>query len=257
MGKNVTIYDVAAMAGVSTATVTRVASGDPRVRPSTRDKVQQVIDELGYVPSAAAHHLEGGNSKTFAVVMPNAQNPYFERLFANIDDVANQHGYYTMLFRSPDSMPIARSLVDELIRRRFDGVIFAGNIWSSEHSGVTDALARLHGRMPVVAITPPSTRLDCICVHSDLVNCTRLPVRHLHTLGHRRIAFLGGSMLQKDISHRGKIFQEELRQLDLPDYPEYHLNIGYDPESGARAILRMLSSLPHSQWPTGIIAFND
>ena len=112
-------------------------------------------------------------------------------------------------------------------------------------------------RQPVIAICPPATQLDCICIHSDLVGCSRLPVRHLHTLGHRRIAFIGGSMQFHDYSKRGENFLEELRVLGLPDDPAYHVDCGYDTESGERAVLRMLSGLPRSHWPTGIIAFND
>lgn len=85
MDKKVTIYDIAREAGVSTATVTRVTSGDPRVKASTREKVQRVIDAYAYTPSAAARNLEGGNSKTLAIVLPQILNPYFTRMF----DAAN------------------------------------------------------------------------------------------------------------------------------------------------------------------------
>ena len=111
--------------------------------------------------------------------------------------------------------------------------------------------------MPVATICPPDVSLECICIQSDLINCSRLPVRHLHTLGHRRIAFLGGSMHSKDTSRRGVGFLEQLRLLDLPDNPAYHVDAGYDMESGERAVLRMLSGLNPSGWPTAIVTFND
>lgn len=257
MGKSVTIYDIARKAGVSTATVTRVTSGSPYVSAGTRERVQQIIDECGYVPSAAAHSLERGETHTIAVVMPAVINPYFDRIYNTIYEVAAQNGYYAFLMKTAENQPIPRELVDEIIRRRMDGVIFAGNIWSSRRSGLVEALNRLRGYMPVAAICPPATDLDCICIHSDLVNCSRLPVRHLHTLGHRRIAFIGGSMQLKDSSKRCENFLEELRVLGLPDFPAYHVSCGFDLESGERAILRMLSGLERSKWPTGIIAFND
>ena len=98
---------------------------------------------------------------------------------------------------------------------------------------------------------------DCICIHSDLVSCSRLPVRHLHALGHRRIAFIGGSMQLRDSSMRGENFLRELRELNLPDDPAYHVDCGYSAESGEGAVLRMLSVLDRKRWPTAIIAFND
>lgn len=257
MDKKTTIYDIAREAGVSTATVTRVTSGSEKVKKSTRERVQRVIDAHGYVPSAAAHDLESGQTHTIAVVMPSVTNPYFTRIYNTIYEEAASNGYYAWLFQISEREPIPQGLIDTVIRRRMDGAIFAGGIWSTERSGLSDALARLRHHMPVVAICPPTIRLDCICIHSDLVSCSRLPVRHLHALGHRRIAFIGGSMQLKDSSKRGENFLEELRALGLPDDPAYHVDCGYNAESGEGAVLRMLSGLERGRWPTAIIAFND
>lgn len=257
MNRKVTIYDIAREAGVSTATVTRVTSNDPRVKSSTRERVQRIIDAYAYTPSASARDLERGQSKTIALVLPQIINPYFTRIFNSANEEAIANGYSLWLVQSPDHKPIPRTLTEELIRRRLDGVLFAGNIWSTDRSGLSEALSRLRHHMPVVAICPPNAKLDCICIHSDLVGCARLPVRHLHTLGHRRIAFIGGSLLEGDSSQRGQNFLEELRALGLPDDPAYHLDCGYDAESGERAVLRLLSGLERKRWPTALIAFND
>ena len=257
MHKKVTIYDIAREAGVSTATVTRVVSGNPSVKPATREKVQRVIDAYAYTPSASAQQLERGQSKTLAVVMPEISNPYFNSLFTAAYEEAEANGYSTWLFQIQENKPIPRELVDLLIGRSMDGVIFAGGIWSTARSGLSEALSRLKHHMPVATICPPNMQPDCICIHSDLVSCSRLPVRHLHALGHRRIAFIGGSMHLRDNSKRGENFLEELRALDLPDDPAYHVDSGFDAESGERAVLRMLSGLEKKRWPTAIIAFND
>ena len=257
MDKKTTIYDIAREAGVSTATVTRVTNGDPRVRASTREKVQRVIDAHAYMPSASARSLERGHSRTIGIIMPAVLNPYFTRVYSIVYDEAAQGGYLCCLFQIQENSPIPQSTVQEIIARRLDGVIFAGNIWSSERSGLPEALESLRRYMPVVAICPPATELDCICVHSDLVGCSRLPVRHLHTLGHRRIAFIGGSMRTSDASRRGQYFLKELRELGLTDDPAYHVDCGFDAESGERAVLRMLSGLDRRRWPTAMFAFND
>lgn len=257
MGKKVTIYDIAREAGVSTATVTRVVSGHPSVKAETRERVQRVIDAHAYAPSAAARDLERGQAHTIGIVMPAVINPYFTRIYNTAYEEAAANGYYAWLFQIEEREPIPRGLVDELIQRRLDGVIFAGGIWSTERSGLREALVRLKHHMQVAVVCPPATQLDCICIHSDLVGCSRLPVRHLHALGHRRIAFIGGSMQLKDFSQRGQNFLEEMRALGLPDDPAYHVDCGYDAESGERAVLRMLSGLERRRWPTALIAFND
>ena len=70
MSKKVTIYDIAREAGVSTATVTRVFRHDPHVSEATRVKVQQIIDAHDYTPSLSAQNLEGGRTRTLALVLP-------------------------------------------------------------------------------------------------------------------------------------------------------------------------------------------
>ena len=74
MSSKTTIYDIAREAGVSTATVTRVVRKDPHVKEATRLKVQQVIDAHAYTPSVSAQNLEGGGSRTLAVVLPVVSN---------------------------------------------------------------------------------------------------------------------------------------------------------------------------------------
>ena len=114
MGKSVTIYDIARKAGVSTATVTRVTSGSPYVSAGTRERVQQIIDECGYVPSAAAHSLERGETHTIAVVMPAVINPYFDRIYNTIYEVAAQNGYYAFLMKTAENQPIRANLWTKL-----------------------------------------------------------------------------------------------------------------------------------------------
>ena len=80
MSSKTTIYDIAREAGVSTATVTRVVRKDPHVKEATRLKVQQVIDAHAYTPSVSAQNLEGGGSRTLAVVLPVVSNLYFNRI---------------------------------------------------------------------------------------------------------------------------------------------------------------------------------
>ena len=257
MKAKTTIYDIAREAGVSTATVTRVVRGDAAVRKDTREKVQRVIDLHAYAPSRSAQSLESGRSRALAVVLPSITNLYFSQIFDAAYWEADGNGCSVRLIQTKENQAISADIVRELIRCRMDGVLFAGNIWSSDRADLNDAMARLSHYMPVAAICPPGVELDCIRIESDLLNCARLPVRHLHTLGHRWIAFIGGSMHNKDASSRGVTFLEQLRLLGLPDDPAYHVDAGYDMEGGERAILRMLSTLDRKRWPTAVVAFND
>lgn len=257
MEKKMTIYDIAKEAGVSTATVTRVVSGHHSVRATTRERVQQVIDKYGYTPSAIARDLENGQNKTIGIILPEIVNPYFAQLFSGAYDEAHKSGYSVWLAQLPSSESIEDDLVNDLIRRRLEGAFFAGGIWESERKGLMEALRKLGNYMPIVAICPPQTNLNCICLYNDLVSCVSQAVRHLHVLGHRRIAFVGGSLQVGGSGARGQGFLDELRALNLPDNPAYHHEGGFDSESGERAVQRLLSGLERDKWPTALISFND
>lgn len=255
--KRATIYDIAKEAEVSTATVTRVVSGHPSVRAATRQRVQQVIDRYGYTPSTAARDLENGQNKTFGIILPEITNPYFAEIFAGADDEARKNGYSLWLHQLPSQDAIENEVVNQLIQKRLEGVFFVGGIWEAERKGLTEALRKLRQYMPIVALCPPQTNLDCICLYNDLASCTAHAVRHLHALGHQRIAFIGGSLQVGGSGARGQGFLSELRALGLPDDPAYHHEGGFDAESGERAVSRLLSGLPRSKWPTALVAFND
>ena len=191
------------------------------------------------------------------MIIPSISNPYFTKAYESAYREAEKNGHLITLFQLSDHEFVPAKLIDELIRRRMDGALFVGGIWSTDRPGLSEALTRLQKYMPVALICPHSVERDCICIHSDLVACSRLPVRHLHALGHRRIAFLGGSMTSTVGSLRGRSYLSEMEKLGLPVNPAYQIDTGFDSESGERAVLRMLTALPRKEWPTAIIAFND
>ena len=143
MSKKVTIYDIAREAGVSTATVTRVFRHDPHVSEATRVKVQQIIDAHDYTPSLSAQNLEGGRTRTLALVLPVVSNLYFNRIFDAAYWEAEKNGCSVRLFQTMENQAISPEIVNELIRCRMDGVLFAGSIWSADRDDLNVALERL------------------------------------------------------------------------------------------------------------------
>ena len=163
MSKKVTIYDIAREAGVSTATVTRVFRHDPHVSEATRIKVQQIIDAHDYTPSLSAQNLEGGRTRTLALVLPVVSNLYFNRIFDAAYWEAEKNGCSVRLFQTMENQAISPEIVNELIRCRMDGVLFAGSIWSADRDDLNVALERLGKYMPVATICPDDVSLECIC----------------------------------------------------------------------------------------------
>ena len=93
----VTIRDVAAMAGVSVASVSRVLNNSRIVQPDTRERVEYAIRELAYIPNEAARSLKLARSNLLACVIPDVTNPFFPELVRGIEDIASAHGYGTLL----------------------------------------------------------------------------------------------------------------------------------------------------------------
>ena len=93
----ISIREVAELAGVSAATVSRVMNGTAKVDPEKRERVLRVIEETGFIPNEAARTLFRKSAKTIGLIVPSIRNPYFTELAAHIDTMSLQHGYRPFL----------------------------------------------------------------------------------------------------------------------------------------------------------------
>jgi len=142
-----TIKDVALRAGVSVTTVSHVVNATRRVSPEGRERVEDAIRELGYVPSAVARSLKRSNTRTLAMLIPNCSNPYFAEIMRTVEDRCFGAGYNLVLCNTDDEPRRQSVYLQALAERRIDGVILV--------STGDDASLRtlLHGlKMPVVVV---------------------------------------------------------------------------------------------------------
>ena len=125
--QTITIYDVAREAGVSMATVSRVVNGNPNVKPSTRNKVSEVIERLDYRPNAVARGLASKKTTTVGVIIPNVTNVFFSSLARGIDDIASMYKYNIILANSDENPEKEVQVFNTLLAKQVDGIIFMGN----------------------------------------------------------------------------------------------------------------------------------
>ncbi|HTH08995.1 MAG TPA: LacI family DNA-binding transcriptional regulator, partial [Acidovorax sp.] len=179
-----TIKDVAKLAGVSIATVSRVMHGTP-VGKSTRSKVNAAIEELGYSPNMAARALRTNSTRTIACVIKGMLTPAMYPALRAIEESV-RHAGYTLLWSGTESEVDAQlDTLQGLAAKGLDGLIFSG---ASDHDNeIGKALAGLN--IPIVHLDrDPSPYADAVNVsHCD---ATRQSVHYLSTLGHRDIALL-------------------------------------------------------------------
>ena len=236
--------DVAAAAGVSSATVSLVLRGVAGPSAATRERVLEVASELGYRPDRAASLLASRRSRLVGVVMEIA-NPFHAQVVEDVQDAADRHGYDLVLSavtRGRDE----RRAVETLLDSRCEALILIGT------QAPADQLADLDRQLPVVALgrPVPSAAVDVVRAADD--EGVAMAVDHLAGLGHRSITYVdGGRDTIPTLRRHG--YQRAMRAHGL----EPHVQVirgGKTEESGAQAARAVLGA---AQAPTAMLTFND
>jgi LacI family transcriptional regulator len=248
-----TIEHIAALAGVSRSTVSRVVNEDPRVSPDVRARVRRLIEEHGYTPQAAARSLAGCPTRVICLLNVRGAaglfaDQYFPPLVRGISEGCNEHGYFLLLsmVTAEQAAPLCRRLVGG---RHCDGLLLLA-------SDVDPALLPrlVEDRVPLVLIGrhPRFPWLSSVNVENR--EGARLAVAHLIGLGHRRVATITGRPGESPGAERRDGYEAALREAGLPIAPELIAEGDLTGQSGAAAMRRLLA-LP--QRPTAVFAAAD
>ncbi|WP_417563072.1 LacI family DNA-binding transcriptional regulator [Microbacterium sp.] len=249
----VSIDEVARLAGVSTATVSRALSGRGRVSDATRARVEAAADSLGYVVSAPASSLASGRTRNIGVLVPFLERWFFSTVLAGTSAELMRHGYDITLYSVTEDPELRRSVFDTLLRRqRVDGIIAV-----SIALGDAEIDRMLALDMPVIAIGGPDPRLRTLTV--DDVAVARLATEHLLALGHRDIAHIGASP-EFDLdfhipTQRRQGFEQALERAGLEVRPALFEPADFTVEGGFRAAKQLLGR--PGERPTAIFAASD
>lgn len=184
-----TMKDVAALAGVSLKTVSRVINDDPTVNQEMTARVHRAAKQLRYQPNfgASALRRRDRRSSTIGVLLEDLSNPFSATIYRAIEEIATEHGV-SVLGGSLDESPAREhGLVTLLMRHRVDGVVIAPA--SQDHQYLR---SDQEAGVPFVFIDRPPVLLEADSVLSDSRIASAGAVRHLLAFGHERIAYLGG-----------------------------------------------------------------
>ena len=181
------IKEVAERAGVSPATVSRVLSGTPGVRPASRERVLQAVAELDYRPNRLGRNLRQQNSETLGVVVSDIENPHFTQMVRAVEDAAYGRGFRVLLCNTDEMAEKQRAYLEVLAAERVLGVILAPSDPAGEEIGRLLDLG-----IPVVAFdrVVGDPRADAVIV--DNAEGSRRATEHLIRAGHERIGFVSG-----------------------------------------------------------------
>lgn len=186
---NVTIYDVAREANVSMATVSRVVNGNPNVKPTTRKKVQEAIDRLGYRPNAVARGLASKKTTTVGVIIPDISNIFYSELARGIEDIATMYKYNIILSNSDQNKDKEFHLLNTMLGKQVDGIVFmSGNI-TEEHVEEFEK-----SPVPIVLAASVESTNTVPAVTIDVEQAAYDAVTEFANKGHKKIAFVTGPL---------------------------------------------------------------
>jgi LacI family transcriptional regulator, repressor for deo operon, udp, cdd, tsx, nupC, and nupG len=244
------ISDVAAAAGVSTATVSRSLTFPDRVRHDTRERVMEAISRLGYTPNEAARVLRAGASRMVLVVMPQRYSPpFFADVLDGFDASLSAHGY-TMILGSLDGAENkARRLTELVFARQIDGVIIL-----TGHVPTIDGRSILDAGIPSVGVCAEIDRAGFSAVVIDDEDCAIAQTRHLFDLGHSQLMYLAGPENYYNEVHRYRGFVKATQNAGLDEKMALRLPGDYSFASGVAAAQYFLGQSPR---PTGIVSACD
>jgi LacI family transcriptional regulator len=250
----ITIKDIAARAGVSISTVSRVVNQTVRVDPATEQRVHEAIETLGYRPNLLARSFRRKITLTIGLLVPDNSNPFFAEMARVIEDAGFREGYSVILCNSDLSEIKQSDYVDVLLAKRVDGVILTSTGLISSESGV-EIVDRIHGaNVPCVVIDRDLEGYPVDQVLVDNVEGGHLAGQYLIRLGHRRIACVVGPSDLTPSAGRIAGFRRALGEagLELSDALVIRGNGRYD--GGVAAVRELLRrDVPFS----AIFAFND
>jgi LacI family transcriptional regulator len=241
--------EIAKLAGVSSATVSRVINGSSLVRPETVERVRKVIDQVKFFPNNSATTLKYGKSGTYGLIIPDITNPFFPEFIKCFESIVVEHNQ-EMLMATTDFHPgRMQQTVRRMLIRKVDGVaLLASEIETEPFENL------IRNRVPLVTMDrgPIGEGLSDISI--DFKNGLNLAIKHLKDLGHKKVAYIGGSAGLTISKHRVDAFGHAIKRLGLDLHQEY-IKVGDYRVTGGTSAMTELLTLKNR--PTAVLAAND
>ena len=255
MAEKLTIQDIARLAGVSKATISRVLNQKPDVDPATRERVQHIMHEHGFVPSITASGLAGGRNRLIGMLVPSLTWPLIPDLMRGVAEIAEESPYELVLYSiSGVNHHVDRSsVIDRILATKLTAGLLA--VFPGQSTQHLEELSQ-HG-IPVVLVDDQQPLIEGIVwVGTDNRTGAYDATRHLLGLGHRRIAHIQGPLKYKVSHDRYQGYCDALAEAGISLDPSLVMEGDFMP-SGGRKCATAWFSLSPAQRPTAIFAGSD
>lgn len=245
----ITIHDVAAHVGVSAMTVSRVLNKSTRVAEATRLKIEEAIEQLGYVPNNLARGLRT-STRTFALIIPDVSNPFFTDIVHGAEEVAWQQGYTVFLGNTHSSAEREKHYLYKFLGHSIDGLLIAPSGHSTKAT-LDDVRSR---GIPYVLVDANVQGAKSDTVLGDNLTGAIQLTEHLISLGHKRIAYIGGRPDISTAQERERGYKKALQKHGFKIHPGYVYSSHFRRQEGYD-ITKSLAGL--TEPPSAIVAANN
>ncbi len=242
------VVEVAKLARVSTATVSRVINKTSTVKKSTRIRVLKAIKELNYHPNVHAQRLAGTAKRTLGMIVSNLANPFFQDIFRTLESSAERRGYEIVVANTDYETPRLEASIRSMIGQRPAGLaVMVSEINDTFMQQLRDS------KVPVVVLGNVRGGHQVTSININWQRGTQRVVEYLHSLGHRRMAFVGHHYGLTPLQDRKKAFLETVKQYSRE--VEFSVVTDQDSPAGGRQATRKL--LASGFEPTAVVCVND
>ncbi|WP_419805346.1 LacI family DNA-binding transcriptional regulator [Terriglobus sp.] len=244
----VSLRTLSAHLGLSVAAISRVLSGSPAARsipPATQERIFAAARELNYRPNLLARSLRRGQSTSVGVLIPDMSEGYSAHVLAGIEETLSAAGYVLVMITHHHREEVLAKSERIFAERAVDAVILVGTT------------LQLYGTTPTVTVSCPDPHPHVTNIVLDHARAAELALRHLHGLGHRKIAVIKGHPVSSDTEVRWRSIERAAAALGLPLPPERVVQMDEElqtNEPGYRATRKLLGQ---SRDFSAVFAFND
>jgi LacI family transcriptional regulator len=240
---------IAKLAGVSSATVSRVINGSTLVRPETVERVRKVIEEVKFFPNNNATTLKYGRSSTYGLIIPDITNPFFPEFIKSFESIVVENDQEMLMATTDFQSARMQQTIRRMLVRKVDGVaLLASEIETKSFEDL------IHNQVPLVTMDRGAVgdRLSDIAINNT--SGMDQALRHLKKLRHKKVGYIGGSAGLTISDHRVEAFKRAMKRVGLVPNAEF-IKVGNYRIAGGIVAMTELMTLKNR--PTAVLTAND
>lgn len=235
MSKNVTIEDVAKLAGVSISSVSRVINNSAKVAQEKQKRIEAAIHQLGYQTQLIANRKQESKLKCIGVLLQDLTSNYYTNAIMGIEHALRNTDYYPVFISGHWNSSIEQNAIEILLERHMAGIIVIGGHLPEDH------LRTLSKQIPTVIIDRRVKGLEKHCLPMDNILGGYLATQHLIRLGHRSIAHVTGDLQTTDAQDRLKGYRDALTEAYIPYNPKLVVEGNFNEQTGLMGIEQLFN----------------